>query len=292
MQYFRNEDSMKSFLKKEAIRLHISIRNIYNTYFSRLLLERISKYDEKEVIVKGSFAQFVHLRKFVRPITDVDLTSMIGHHIPTITLVQAMCDQQNDMVNFDFRAIPYQKVDTGIYKIPLMACFGKLKQPVNIDYRENHPCIFEKQIKTVPIVFQGDSEFPVTVPSFEETLAEKLCIIAESNRKDILNTRVKDFYDIYQLHGGEYDLDKFSYYFEKMLDLRGKVHPSNVTTQLLSDEFIKRHEMEWEHSKRKYEFLDEEINLYGSVYYTRGVLSEQLQRIKQGKNKVYALRKK
>lgn len=77
-----------------------------------------------------------------------------------------------------------------------------------------------------------------------------------------------------------------------MLDLRGKVHPSNVTTQLLSDEFIKRHEMEWEHSKRKYEFLDEEINLYGSVYYTRGVLSEQLQRIKQGKNKVYALRKK
>ena len=31
--------------------------------------------------------------------------------------------------------------------------------------------------------------------------------------------------------------------------------------------------------------MDNEIDLEGSVYYTRGVLSEQLQRIKQGKNK-------
>ena len=34
--------------------------------------------------------------------------------------------------------------------------------------------------------------------------------------------------------------------------------------------------------------MDDEIDLEGSVYYTRGVLSEQIQKIKQGKNKVYS----
>ena len=43
----------------------------------------------------------------------------------------------------------------------------------------------------------------------EEHLAEKLCIVAESNREDILNTRVKDFYDIYKLKGGKYDYERW-----------------------------------------------------------------------------------
>lgn len=289
MQNFSNDDAMRSFLKKESKRLNISIPNVYNTYFSRLLLERISKYNNQEVIVKGSFAQFVHIRKFVRPITDIDLTSTIGHHDPILVLLQAMSDSQNDPMKFEFRNKPYRKEDTGIYKIPLVANFGKTHQPINIDYRENHPCIFEKQEKTVPIVFEGDREYPVIVPSPEETLAEKLCIIVESNKPDLLNTRVKDFYDIYQLHGGEYDLDKFSYYFEKMLKLRGKISVEDATTSLLSPQFIKEHEIVWKHSKKKYEFLDDEINLAGAVYYTRGVLSEQLQKIRQGKNKSYKL---
>lgn len=138
-------------------------------------------------------------------------------------------------------------------------------------------------------MFEGDYEYEIVVPSIEETLAEKLCIIVESNKPQLLNTRVKDFYDIYQLHGGEYDLDKFSYYFEKMLNDRGKINVGSASTLALNDEFIRSHEMEWEHSKKKYEFLDNDISLYGAVYYTRGVLSEQLQKIRQGRNKSYLL---
>lgn len=103
MQKFTNDDSLKNFLKKESSRLNISINNVYNTYFSRLFLERISKYNNKEVIVKGSFAQFVHLRKFVRPIVDIDLTSIEGHHDPILVMVQAMSDSHNDDLIFNFR---------------------------------------------------------------------------------------------------------------------------------------------------------------------------------------------
>lgn len=291
MKEFISDDSLKAFLKKESKRLGINISNVYSTYFSRLLLDKLSKYNNKEVIVKGSFAQFVHLQKFVRPITDIDLASVEGHHDPILVLLNAMCDSKNKEMVFNFRSKPYQKEDTGIYKIPLVVDFGKIHQPLNIDYRENHPCIYERQIKSVPKVFEGDYEYEIVVPSIEETLAEKLCIIVESNKPQLLNTRVKDFYDIYQLHGGEYDLDKFSYYFEKMLNDRGKINVGSASTLALNDEFIRSHEMEWEHSKKKYEFLDNDISLYGAVYYTRGVLSEQLQKIRQGRNKSYLLRK-
>ena len=290
MKNFKNDDSLRAFLKKESKRMGISIINTYNTYFSRILLERLSKYNNKQMIVKGSFAQFVHIRSFIRPITDIDLTSTIGHHDPILVLNQAMCDSINDKMNITFRKKPYQK-NTGIYKIPLIVYYGKMAHPINIDYRENHPCIFEKQLKTVPKVFEGDEEYPIIVPSLEETLAEKLCIIVESNKKNILNTRVKDFYDIYELHGGNYDLEKFSYYFENMLKLRNKIDIKEASTNTLSKQFVEKHKQEWENSKRKYEFLDNNIDLAEAVYYTRGVLSEQLQKIKQGHNKQYILKK-
>lgn len=288
----RNPEQFKSFLKKESQRLNLSIQNTYNTFFSRLLLYRLSEKNiDNSIIVKGSFAQFVHLGKMVRPITDIDITSVEPHHDPFIILINAICN--NGLANgieYTLRGKPHQTY-TGIYKIPIAANYGKINHSIGIDYRENHPCIFEKQVRKVPTIFDGDEEYDIVVPSKEETIAEKLCIIAESNKPNLLNTRIKDFYDIYQIHGGEYDLDKFSYYFEKMLEKRGKINVNDVSTSFLTPEFVKKHQQEWEHSKKKYEFLDDEIDLEGSVYYTRAVLSEQLQKIRQGKNKIYTFTK-
>ncbi len=72
-----------------------------------------------------------------------------------------------------------------------------------MDVQANYPRLIESQLRVMPVIFQGDEPFMMNVPSFEEYLAEKLCIIVESNKTDVLNTRVKDFYDIYQLHGGK-----------------------------------------------------------------------------------------
>lgn len=288
----RNPEQLKAFLKKESERLDLSIKNTYNTFFSRLLLYRLSEKNvDNSIIVKGSFAQLVHLGKMVRPITDIDITSIEPHHDPLIILIETMCNNNlENGIEYTLRGKPHQTY-TGIYKIPVSAVYGKINHSIGIDYRENHPCIFEKQVRKVPTIFDGDKEYDIVVPSKEETIAEKLCIIVESNKPDLLNTRIKDFYDIYQIHGGEYDLDKFSYYFEKMLEKRGKININDASTSFLTPEFVKKHQQEWEHSKKKYEFLDDEIDLEGSVYYTRAVLSEQLQKIRQGKNKTYTFTK-
>lgn len=67
-------------------------------------------------------------------------------------------------------------------------------------------------------------------------------IIVESNKPQLLNTRIKDFYDIYQMHDEEYDSNKFSCYFEKKLTLINKVNVKKVSTSILTENFIKAHE--------------------------------------------------
>lgn len=294
MNEFKNDDSLKAYLKKESKRLNISIGNIYNTFFSRDLLYRLSKIDHSnDIIVKGSFAQFVHLRKFVRPITDIDLTSTIAHHDPLILLVNAMCKKEcDDDIDYILRGKP-RRTNSGIIKFPIGAKYGKINHPIGIDYRESHPCIYEKVTKVVPKVFSKDEEYEIVVASMEETLAEKLYIIAvaKNAKEGVLNTRAKDFYDVYQLHGGDYDLDKFSYYFERMIrDYGGITDINTLSTAYLNQDFIDKHKIIWKNNKNNYEFLDDGIDLAGAVYYTRSTLAEQYQRIRQGKNKVYSIK--
>lgn len=131
----------------------------------------------------------------------------------------------------------------------------------------------------MPPLFEGDKAFEIYVPSFEEYLAEKMCIILESNKEDVLNTRVKDFYDIYQLHGSlGYDPDKLSEYFAKMLKLRGKINIEDAKTLMLDNEFARKHKDIWDSTREKYNFLDSDLTLLEAVFYTRAVLRERLQK--------------
>jgi len=285
---FKNSDAFKAFLKKESKRLGISSQNTYNTFFSRLLLQRISNFSDKEIIVKGSLATIVHTGKIYRPLTDLDLTSRSGHESPWSTLYTAMYDGDDNDVVYDILYSPNQ-TKTGIYKLKILAMYGSIEHSLNIDFKEKNRTIYEVKRRPLPKIFIGDEDFLVNVPSYEETLAQKLCIVVEKNRTDILNTRVKDFYDIYVLHGGEYDFEKFSYFFEKMLRTSEKVNIDDITTNYLNADYISKHQDLWDKMKIKYEFMENDIDFHGAVYYTKSVLAEQLQKIKSGKNQSLTL---
>ena len=194
---FENDDKLKAFLKSESKRLGLSINNTYNTYFSRLLLERVSRLCYDKLYVKGSFSELAHLNTMIRPVTDIDLVSTEYHNDPLLILYQAMYDSNEDLY-YELTDIP-KKTKTGIYKIHITANFGKIKHPISIDFQELSNTIYEKDYKRIDPIFKGDRYFYVYTPSFEEHLAEKLCIVTERNKMDVLNTRVKDFYDIYVL---------------------------------------------------------------------------------------------
>lgn len=294
---FRNLDQEKSFMKKEAKRLGITPMATYTTYYARKLLEKLALINNGDLVVKGSFSQYVHLKELTRPVLDIDLSSTLSHHIPINILFAAIYDTFSNELTFDLSTTPRQ-TKNGVYKIPVVA---KVKYegskemviPVPIDFKDNNKVIFEIQFKAVEPLFEGDQKFYINTPSFEEHIAEKLYIIAHNTREDIPNTRVKDFYDIYKLFGKNYDEDKFSLYFEAMVMMYG-MNLDDINADFLDKEFVKRHLELWEMIKEKYQFVDKEVELSEAVFFTKAVLSEQIQKIRTGefKNQAYSLVRK
>ena len=294
---FRNLDQEKSFMKKEAKRLGITPMATYTTYYARKLLEKLALINNGDLVVKGSFSQYVHLKELTRPVLDIDLSSTLSHHIPINILFAAIYDTFSNKLTFDLSTTPRQ-TKNGVYKIPVVA---KVKYegskemviPVPIDFKDNNKVIFETQFKAVEPLFEGDQKFYINTPSFEEHIAEKLYIIAHNTREDIPNTRVKDFYDIYKLFGKNYDEDKFSLYFEAMVMMYG-MNLDDINADFLDKEFVKRHEELWTSIKEKYQFVDKDVDLSEAVFFTKAVLSEQIQKIKSGelKKQAYSLVRK
>lgn len=277
MQKFTSINQMKSYMKKEAKRLNMSVSSVYSTFVARCLLKRISKYNLEDILIKGSSAEIAYLGRVVRAITDIDLASLTSFESNIELLTNILEDEFPDQFKFQLSK-EVTTTKTGIHKISLNANYETLKQNIGIDYQEHYNRLIEPEYRVMPAIFDGDDLFEVYVPSFEEYLAEKLCIIVESNKEDVLNTRVKDFYDIYQLHGGKYDPDKLTEYFKKMIELRGKISFSQIKTLNLNEEFVHKHAAVWDSTKKHYDFIDQEIDLAGAVYYTRAVIREQLQK--------------
>ena len=274
---FRNSNQMKAYMKKEARRLNININNVYTTFVARTLLERLSKSGNDDILIKGSSAEVAYLGNLVRAITDVDIAVLTEYKKCQNDIFNIFGENINDCFNYTLVKDP-KKTPTGIYQLSTEVKFDKMRQPLGIDLQDNYNRLIEKETRIMPAIFEGDEPFEIITPSFEEYLADKMCIILESNKPDVLNTRVKDFYDIYQLHGGKYDSDKLTEYFRKILKLRGKISIEDADTFYLDKEFINNHDKIWQSTKDKYNFLDKEIDLEGAVYYTRAVLREQLQK--------------
>ena len=278
MKQFTSSNQMKAFMKKESERLNIDISNAYSTFTARTILERVSHNDKNnDIIVKGSSAEIAYLGRLARAITDVDLATVKNFELCSDTLNKVFGTSDIDQFNIVFNK-DISRTNTGIYKMHLKANFDKISQPIGIDFQENYSRLIEPEKREMPCIFEGDEPFEIYLPSFEEYLAEKLCIILETNKPDVLNTRVKDFYDIYQLHGGEYDSEKLTDYFGKVIKLRNKIKLEDASTMRLNKDFISEHESVWDSTRKKYDFLDQEIDLAGAVYYTRAVLREQLQK--------------
>lgn len=285
---YDNNNQIKAYMKKEASKLGLSAGATYSTYLSLLLLKRLSQISSRDIVIKGSFCQYVHLNSLSRPILDVDVTTRRYSDIPINKIYKAMYEFTDPCISFDMLKLPY-KTKNGVYKIPAIAKIKGLNDDkemilsVPVDFKPNNRVILDIKKKTVNQIFPDIPSFDICVPSFEEHIAEKLYIIAHSRREDILNTRVKDFYDVYKLHGKDYDTDKFSLYFQTILYLYQE-NIQELSTKFLNNDFINKHQDMWTNMSQKYEFMDKSVEFAEAVYYTRAVLAEQIQRINSHKN--------
>ncbi len=274
---FRNGNQLKAYLKKESIRLGVSINNTYNTFFARNLLEGISDLNYGNFVVKGSFSQLIHSGKLYRPVTDIDLSSNKG--ISALNFLYEFLNEQNTFVTYQINRKP-NVTSHGTHNFSVYCLFDGIKHSIGIDFMPDYKCIYEIQYKPVPTIFSKDKEFYINTPSYEEYLAEKLCIVAENNVIERI-FRVKDFFDIYKLHNGQYDYEKFSIYFQKMLRERKRISIDEIDVKHLNKELIMRTYDLWDNVKRNYEFLGSSVEFEEAVYYTKGVLADQILKLRR-----------
>lgn len=276
---FRNDDQLRHYLKSEAKRLGISTTNAYSTFFALMLLNRICDYNKEELVVKGSFSEIAHLGHMIRPVTDIDLVSREEHNNPLLVLYQAMY-KENEPVNYELFSLP-KTSNTGMHKLSLTAEFGKIKHPISVDFMELSKTLYDIETKKVYNPFRGMPDFYVNTPTYEEHLAEKLCIVAESQALYSEKTRLKDFYDIYKLQEKSYDYDKLCDYFARMIVDRNKVSIDNLSSDYLDEDFYLNHVGLWMDMSSKYEFLDHSFFLDKAMYLTRDILEDQITRVRK-----------
>lgn len=273
----KNGDQLKAYLKKESKRLGISINSTYNAFFTRNLLESISGLNYGNFVVKGSFSQLIHSGTMYRPVTDIDLAS--NNEISALNFLYEFLNDQSSFITYQINREP-RVTSHGTHNFSIYCMFDSIKHSIGIDFMPNYNCLYEIQYKPVPKIFLGDNEFYVNTPSYEEYLAEKVCIVAENNASGRI-FRVKDFYDIYKLHNGKYDYEKFSMYFQKMLKDRKRISIDDVDAKHLNKDLILRIQDMWNNVKSNHEFLDSSVELEEAVYYSKGVLEDQILRLRR-----------
>lgn len=196
-----NKDKLRNIISKKAKGDSILSGQLYQMFFFERILERLSKSDYKHnIILKGGLLLSSIIGDSERTTKDMDATlksiSLEKENIHNI-FEEILNIRLDDDVLFEILDIKdiREEDEYGGFKVNVMATMGNLKihlaveittgdkiTPREIDY--NYNSIFENK------------KIPILAYTTETVIAEKYHTIVT---RGLLNTRMKDFYDIYIL---------------------------------------------------------------------------------------------
>lgn len=196
-----NKDKLKSIISKKANGDNNLSAQLYQMYFFEHILDRLSKSKYKHnIILKGGLLLSSIIGDDERTTKDMDAT-LKSLPLEREEVTQIISDILNidldDGINFKIEDVKdiRQESEYGGFKINILATMSTLKvylaielttgdkiTPREIEY--NYNCHFE------------DKKIPILAYTIETVIAEKYQTIIA---RDIYNTRMKDYYDIYVL---------------------------------------------------------------------------------------------
>ena len=199
-----NAESVKARLKNFAKETGHTFQEALTYYGLERAIHRISvsKYAEHFVLKGGIFLYAIYERNYERATTDIDLLAQrISNSAEEMKAV--FCDilstEMDDALLFDTTAITVEDItefkDYHGLHISAVGYLDKTRIPVGIDIGFGD-VIYPAAVKMdFPVIL--DTEPPkVNAYSLESSIAEKLEAIIHNG---YLNSRYKDFYDIYVL---------------------------------------------------------------------------------------------
>ena len=204
----KNKDSLKAKVADLSKRTNISNKYIIQEFMFEALLKRISisKYKEK-FIIKGGFLLSSIFGVNLRSTMDLDTTikgipltrknlEKIINEIITINI--------NDNINFKLENIKDIRLEDEYpgYNVNLKAEFDGLKTNLMIDVTTGDVITYSETEYQYKTIFDNEA-INIMTYNFETIIAEKLESILSRN---IENTRMKDYYDLYMFVNFKWDV--------------------------------------------------------------------------------------
>jgi|LGOV01.1.fsa_nt_gb predicted nucleotidyltransferase component of viral defense system len=193
--------SLKAKIRNVARKKNMSAQVVLQNYMFERFLERLSKSEYKDnFILKGGIliASIVGIES--RSTMDMD-TTIKGYPITHKSLEKAMSDicgiDLQDDVIFSFSGVdPIRNDDVyGGFKVSIQADYDTIVTPLHLDVTTGDAITPEEVLYHYKMIFKEES-IDVWAYNIETILAEKVETILSRGE---LNTRPRDFYDIYIL---------------------------------------------------------------------------------------------
>lgn len=195
-------EQLKGKIRNVAKEKNLSSQEILQMYLFERVLERLSKSKyAKNFILKGGFLIASMIGIDERTTMDIDTTvkglSMDKENIEPI-IKEILSIDVNDGIEFEYGKIESIREDDDYnnFRVNFNAKYGKINNPMKMDITtgdEITPAAVEYKYSTI----FGDGEIDVTAYNLETILAEKYETVI---RRNIGNTRARDFYDLYALY--------------------------------------------------------------------------------------------
>lgn len=262
---FERGSQLKGYLQREIKTTPMHSNYGYNYYFCRSFLERLYGNCENFVL-KGSFAQFSTLKKFTRPLTDIDIVTF--GNLKNVSDVIDHTLSEDGKIRFEIKQRFETTNSTINYRV--MCIFDTIQHLINIDLRKEEILDFEK-IK-LPKLFSKDISFDVNAITLEEHLSNKLYVcllnlqLYNKLGKDF--RRFKDFYDIYSIFElGDINIDKANALFRQKVANDEFLSLHHLDSNLFDKDFIDKNRNLWKKDQKKYDF-NETVTFEDSINIT------------------------
>lgn len=197
----KTPEQLKGAVRNIAKNNHLSPQEVLQMFFFERILERLSESGYKDnFILKGGLLISSMIGIAERTTMDMD-TTVRGISMDEDTIRKVMEEiistDIEDGIHFELTKMePIREEDEyNNFRVHLMAIYGKVNNPIKIDITTGDkitPAAIEYSYK---MMFE-DRKVSVMAYSPETILAEKYETII---RRNIGNTRARDFYDLYVL---------------------------------------------------------------------------------------------
>jgi predicted nucleotidyltransferase component of viral defense system len=237
-----NAESIKARLKNLAVKTGLTFQEALTYYGIERTIYRISisKYAEHFVLKGGIFLYAIFKRNYERATTDIDLLAQkISNSSEDMKSIfcEIFSQDTDDALEFDLNSISVETITEfkqyhGLH-VSAFAYLEKTKIPIGIDIGYGD-VVYPNAVKMdFPVLL--DSKPPiVNAYSLESAVAEKLEAIIHNG---YLNSRYKDFYDIYILS------EKYAFSYVELHNavietFQNRNTPLTTESSVFSSEFI------------------------------------------------------